>query len=298
MDSISLKAYAKINIGLDITGKREDGYHLLKTCMQSINIYDVVSVSKGVPFQEEEIKITSDSENLPLDKTNIAWKAAALVKEKFGISDPVVIDITKNIPAAAGLAGGSSDGAAVIKAMNVLFGLRMDLKAMDEIAAKLGADVPFCLRTGLWLCEGIGEILTPLFALEGVCAVVVKPWFEVSTKWCYERYDALENNIHPDIDAMLAAAAQGDLALACRNCGNVLELVSAPAHPEIYEMKKIMMLNGAQGAFMSGSGGTVFGLFSDMEKARQALRCFEGSSIAQCAFLAEFVNPAPVNLSS
>ena len=304
MESISLKAYAKINIGLDITGKREDGYHLLKTVMQTVGIYDIITVTRapqdifpgcGSADNAVHIKgggniiITSDKAAVPKDGTNIAAKAAKAVAEKYGITDTVRIHIEKNIPMAAGLAGGSTDGAAAITAMDRLFCLGMDRKSMDETAVKLGADVAFCLRRGIWLCEGIGEILTELPPLSGICAVIVKPDFEVSTKWCYEEYDRLKGISHPDMDGAAAAIRAGDFKGLCGKAGNVLEYASCPAHPEIDEMKDALLRMGAGCALMSGSGGTTFGLFDDRKKAKAALEFFKGYAHTGECFLTELV---------
>ena len=304
MESISLKAYAKINIGLDITGKREDGYHLLKTVMQTVGIYDIITVTRtpqdifpgcGSADNAVHIKgggniiITSDKAAVPKDGTNIAAKAAKAVAEKYGITDTVRIHIEKNIPMAAGLAGGSTDGAAAIIALDRLFCLGMDRKSMDETAVKLGADVAFCLRRGIWLCEGIGEILTELPPLSGICAVIVKPDFEVSTKWCYEEYDRLRGISHPDMDGAAAAIRAGDFKGLCGKAGNVLEYASCPAHPEIDEMKDALLRMGAGCALMSGSGGTTFGLFDDRKKARAALEFFKGYAHTGECFLTELV---------
>ena len=304
MESISLKAYAKINIGLDITGKREDGYHLLKTVMQTVGIYDVVTAQKnprdffsGCGGADNAVRIkgggniiiTSDKADVPEDKTNIAAKAAKAVMEKYGITDNIRIHIEKHIPMAAGLAGGSADGAAAIKALDRLFCLGMDRKTMDETAVRLGADVAFCLRRGIWLCEGIGEILTELPPLSGICAVIVKPDFEVSTKWCYEEYDRLNGIVHPDMDAAAAAIRAGDFKGLCAKAGNVLEYASCPAYPQIDEMKAALLRMGAGCALMSGSGGTAFGLFDDRKKARAALEFFKGCAHTGECFLTELV---------
>ena len=288
MDSISLKAYAKINIGLDITGRRDDGYHLLRTCMQTIDLYDVVTVSKAAG-QTQDIRITASSGAVPADERNIAWQAAALVKEKFCISDKILIDIEKNIPMAAGLAGGSTDGAAVIKAMDELFCPGMDIETMDELAKKLGADVPFCLRKGLWLCEGIGEILTELSPVKDVWAAVIKPDFAVSTAWCYRRFDELKEADHPDMEGVICASKAGDLKAMCEAAQNVLEQVVCPRHPEIEDIKDRLIKSGALGAFMSGSGSAVFGLFDDEEKAKKALSGFGGRPYLQESFLAGLI---------
>lgn len=289
MKSIQLKAYAKINIGLDITGRRADGYHLLKTCMQTISLHDVITVSGAGEDQKEQIRITSNNPAVPKGEANIAFKAAKLLMDEAGINSRLVIDIQKNIPMAAGLAGGSTDGAAVLKAVNELFCLNLTTEELSKTAAKLGADVPFCLRKGLWLCEGIGEILTPLPALKGLCAVIVKPDFEVSTAWCYKEYDALKDINHPDMDGLIAAANAGDINGVCECMGNVLELATGPAHPEIEEMKRKFISCGARCALMSGSGGTVFGLFADEEKAARAAEYFKGYPAAEYVGLADLI---------
>ena len=270
MKSISLKAYAKINIGLDITGRRPDGYHLLKSCMQTIDLFDTVTVSKDEAAPDDEIKIRTDLPEVPEGRDNIAWKAADLIKKEFDIRCGIAIDIKKNIPMAAGLAGGSTDAAAVLRGMNELFGLGLDIDTLSGFAVKLGADVPFCLRKGLWLCEGIGEILTPLPPLCGLCAVIAKPDTDVSTKWCYEEYDRLKSVSHPDMQALVSAIEAKDMKAACKAAGNVLEEATCPFHPEIEKIKKALVLNGAETALMSGSGSTVFGLFDDRKKAEKA----------------------------
>ena len=289
MERVSLRAYAKINLGLDITGKRADGYHLLKTVMQTIDISDGITVTKDPAGQKEEIRITSDSAALPADPSNIAWKAAAALKKKYEIKTPVLIDIEKNIPMAAGLGGGSADGAAVLKALNGLFGLKAEEKDLEEIAAGLGADVPFCLRKGLCLCEGIGEILTPLPALEGVWAVIIKPVFDVSTKWCYGEFDRLGRVSHPDMEGEVKAIRSGDLSLMCARMGNVLEQACAKAHPEIEKIKEEMVCQGAEVSCMSGSGSTVFGLFKDKGRAGEALEYFKNKNCFEKVFLTGFV---------
>lgn len=289
MKTATLKAYAKINIGLDITGLREDGYHLLKTCMQTINLYDEVAVSRAPKGQSEEIRITSDSPEVPADKSNIAWKAADIIKKKYGIEDNILIDIKKNIPMAAGLAGGSADGAAVIKAMDQLFGLNMSRNEMDETALLLGADVAFCLRKGLWLCEGIGEILSPLPPLEGVCAVIVKPKADISTKWCYQEFDRLKTCTHPDMDALICGIKSKNKNMVFSSLGNILESVSCRKYPEIEKIKQLMLKKGAQCSGMSGSGSTTFGLFENIEKAAETLEFFKKEEYVQSCYLTEFV---------
>lgn len=289
MDEITLKAYAKINIGLDITGRRIDGYHLIKTVMQTIGIYDSITVSMQPFGNTDEISITSNRSSVPKDETNIAWKAADAVKKAYGIKGGLHIDIQKHIPMAAGLAGGSTDGAAVIKAMNSLFGLDMSLSEMDEIALRLGADVPFCLREGTWLSEGIGEKLTKLSDMPKADIVIVKPGFDVPTKWCYGELDKLENIPHPDMDVIIEAIEENRFGGICENIGNVLELATCPAHPEIGRIKEKLLECGADCACMSGSGGTTFGLFKGRDKAEQAFGYFKTYKDAEECFLTEFV---------
>lgn len=289
MDPLSLKAYAKINIGLDITGKRKDGYHLLKTCMQTIGLYDEITVTADPKGQKEEIKITSDLCTDLADEENICFKAAALIKQEYGLKEKFLIDIKKNIPMAAGLAGGSADAAAVIEAADKICGLRLLPEQKDEIALCLGADVPFCLRRGLWLCEGIGEILTPLPALEGLVCVIIKPDFEVSTAWCYKAFDSLKENAHPDMDGALGALRKGNVKCFFEKSANVLEQAAGLKHPEIEEIKKRLLLQGALLSLMSGSGSSVFGLFDDRKKASEALGFFKSLSYVQDVFSAELV---------
>lgn len=289
MKEAVLKAYAKINLGLDITGKRADGYHLIKTVMQTVNLYDVVTVTPKPDGQTERIKITSNSTKMPVDETNFAYRAAQAVMESQGIEEKICIHIEKHIPMAAGLAGGSTDGAAVIKALNEIFGLEMTQKAADEIAVSIGADVPFCLRQGTWLCEGIGELLTELTPAPKVYVVITKPDFEVSTKWCYDEYDRLEAVVHPGIDRVVSAINSEDPEGMCANLGNVLEFVTGAAHKEVRELKEIMRASGACGASMSGSGGTVFGLFKEKTSAEKALVNVKNHPCVEECILTEFV---------
>ena len=289
MEEVSLKAYAKINIGLDITGKRKDGYHLLESCMQTIDLFDVVTLAKDETV--DTIKIISDLPAGLKEKDNIAYKAADLIKKEFGIRSGITIDIQKNIPMAAGLAGGSADAAAALKGMNELFGLGLDTDELSGFAVKLGADVPFCLRKGLWLCKGIGEILTPLPALDGLCALIVKPKEDISTKWCYEEFDRLKEVSHPDMSALVSAIRDGDIKGVCAAAKNVLEQASCPHYPEIEKIKQSLIINGADMALMSGSGSTVFGLFGSKDRAKEAFLSIKEQRDIRHAFLADLVYP-------
>lgn len=262
---VKTKAYAKINIGLDIVGKTENGYHLLKSIMQQVDLYDEVTVKRI----ESGIAIDSNNKDIPLDETNLAYKAAKLMIDKYSIGEGVSIYIDKHIPMAAGMAGGSTDGAAVLILMNQLYELNLSEEELCEIGVKLGADIPFCIKGGVALCEGIGEKMTTLTKAPKMYAVIAKPPIGISTKYVYTHLD-LPSVKHPDMDAMLDAFAHEDLQAVCDNLGNVLESVSEKENEIISKLKASMLEAGAIGSLMSGSGPTVFGLFDSMESASSA----------------------------
>ena len=272
MNSIRVKAYGKINIGLDVTGRRSDGYHLVKMILQTVNLYDEVLVRR----QDEGITVKTNKPFLPCDERNLAYKAAQAVMERFPVSGGVRIDIGKNIPIAAGMAGGSTDAAAVLKAMDALFELHMEDTVMDEIALSLGADVPFCLRRGTWLAEGIGEELTRIPDMPSCFCLLVNPGFGVSTKQAYQKVDELSEPQHPDIDETIRALGRRSLEEVALSMGNILEQAVIPDHPEIGKIKQQMKELGALGAMMSGSGPTVFGLFENETLLERAYNSFEG----------------------
>ena len=269
---ITRKAYGKINIGLDVTGKREDGYHLVKMILQTVDIHDDVTVRKA----KSGILLTCDDPDLPTDERNLAYRAAAAMIEAFHLEDGVSIDIKKRIPKEAGMAGGSTDAAAVILAMQELFDLNATTEELDAIALRLGADVPFCLRKGTWLAEGIGEKLTQLKDLPHADLVIIVPDFGISTKWAYEQVDAIPDLKHPDIDAIAQAIEAGDIAKAAKSMGNILEEVAVRNYPKIREIKETFLAHGVMGAMMSGSGSAVFGIFDDPIKAEQSFEAFKG----------------------
>lgn len=262
---MKIKAYAKINIGLDIVGKTENGYHLLKSIMQQVDLYDEVSVEKI----ESGITIDSNNREIPLDETNLAYKAAKLMIEEYNIKGGVSIYIDKRIPMAAGMAGGSTDGAAVLMLINDLYNLGASKERLCELGVKLGADIPFCIQGKTALCEGIGEKMTPLSQCPEMYAVIAKPALNISTKYVYTHLD-LPNVKHPDMDKVLEAFANEDLSAVVENFGNVLESVSEVENPIITSLKKAMLDNGANGSLMSGSGPTVFGLFDNYDNAKIA----------------------------
>jgi len=265
INEVSKKAYAKINIGLDIVGKTENGYHLLKSIMHQVDLYDIVTVKRI----DKGIEIDSNNKEIPLDEHNLAYKAAKLMIDEYKIEDGVSIYIDKRIPMAAGMAGGSTDGAAVFELVNELYNLGASKERLMELGVKLGADIPFCIHGGVALCEGIGEKMTELTKAPNMYAVISKPALNISTKYVYTHLNLPEVK-HPDMDKVLEAFAKEDLDGVINNFGNVLESVSEKENKIITDLKKDMLLAGAKGSLMSGSGPTVFGLFDNMESAKEA----------------------------
>ncbi len=267
MENIILEAHAKINLGLDITGLRDDGYHLVDMVMQTISLADRITVAKN---GTDAIRLSSTADYIPLDGHNLAYKAAKLMAESFPQVSGVDIHIEKNIPVAAGLAGGSTDAAAVMVGINRIFDLGAPKTKLMDMAVKLGADVPYCIFGGTARAQGIGEVLTPIRAFTDCFILLSKPSCSVSTKETYERYDALTDVSHPDIDGMIEAIEKNDLTEMSLKMGNVLEYVTEPVHPVIGDIKRVMKENGAVCAMMSGSGPSVFGIFDDEEKLSAA----------------------------
>ena len=289
MDCISRKAYAKINLGLDVLRRRPDGYHEVKMVMQTVNIWDLLTFKKT---EEPGIFLKSDKEELPVGKDNLIYKAAAAIFKEYGVqSFGVQIALKKQIPIAAGMAGGSTDAAAVFHGLNELFGLGMSLQDMQGIGVRLGADIPYCLMGGTALAEGIGERLTALPPPPDCHLVVAKPDIDVSTKFVYENLHAERLKDHPDIDGMTQAIRSRSLAGITVRMGNVLETVTVRAYPVIDQIKKKMLESGAENALMSGSGPTVFGLFTDKERAAGAAKEIRGAGLAGQVFVTEFYNP-------
>ena len=283
MNQLELKALAKINLGLDVLGKRENGYHDVRMIMQSIYLYDTIRIEKT--GADEGISLCSNLSYLPSDGNNIAYKAAQLLKEEFRIREGVRITLDKHIPVAAGLAGGSSNAAAVLFGMNRMFRLGLSQKELMDRGVKLGADVPYCIMRGTVLAEGIGEELTRLPAMPKCTVLIAKPPVSVSTKMVYEALDAEEIPKHPDIDGIIKGLEEGDLRQIARSMGNVLEDVTIPMHPVIAQIKQEMLEAGAIGAMMSGSGPTVFGLFENRAAARTAQKNIREKSLARQVYV-------------
>ncbi|MDE7271174.1 MAG: 4-(cytidine 5'-diphospho)-2-C-methyl-D-erythritol kinase [Acetatifactor sp.] len=287
MNTCTIKAYAKINLGLDVLGILPNGYHQVKMIMQTVGIWDELTLEKAA----EGIVIATDSRELPTDENNIIYKAARLMQEEFGLPGGIRVSLQKNIPVAAGMAGGSADAAAVMKAMNMLYELELSEERLRELGVRIGADVPYCIMGGTALAEGIGEKLTRLPAAPQCVLVVAKPDLNVSTKDVYTALDAMADYLHPDIDGMTAAIKAGDLTGVTARLGNVLELVTAKQCPPVTEIRRMMDSHGAMGSLMSGSGPTVFGIFGDRaeaEKLAGLLRETDAFCVKQC-FVTEFV---------
>ena len=266
MQKVQRKAYAKLNLGLDITGRREDGYHLVRMIMHTIPLYDVLTFEKcdapGVSLRLSEKSMLPDAGKVPTDERNLIVKAARKMMDKYSISEGVRITLEKNIPMEAGMAGGSTDCAAALRGMAELFELPASDGELREIGVTLGADVPYCIMGGTALSEGIGEILTPLDPLPDCGFVIIKPAFGASTKEVYGAYDSLkpEEINHPDIDGMVQALKNRDLSGVMDRLGNVLEQVTAEMHPEIHQIEDLLRSEGVPAAIMTGSGPTVFGM--------------------------------------
>lgn len=284
--SINLKAYAKVNLALDVTGKREDGYHMVRMIMQSVRLFDRITLKLR---PDDGITLSSNLPYLPVDERNLVWKAIDMIRNKYQIKEGISAHIDKHIPVAAGMGGGSSDAAAALVGMNMLLGLRIPRKELLEYGLTLGADIPFCITRGTALAEGIGEILTPLPRIPDCWFVLVKPAFSMSTKFVYQNLVLNENTVHPDVDGMVEALKDQDLSGVTCRMGNVLEQVTAEHFPAIIEIKEKLVRLGAENSLMSGSGSTVFGIFTDEKKAKAAAADFRSMpEIKMAAAVAPF----------
>ena len=283
-DRIQLKALAKINLGLDVLRRREDGYHEVKMIMQTISLHDDLEIRR---IKTPEIQVKTNLYYLPTNENNLVYKAAKLLIDEFGIKEGVAIQLKKRIPVAAGMAGGSTDGAAVLWGMNQMYGLGLSRQELMERGVKLGADVPYCVQRGTALAEGIGERLSVLPSMPKCTILIAKPGISVSTKFVYENLHAndLKPEQHPDVDRMIEAMKEKNLDLLCERMGNVLETVTIPAYPVIQEIKEHMMACGAAGAMMSGSGPTVFGIFHSPVQAKAAMKDLKVNGLAKQLYL-------------
>ena len=267
------KAYGKINIGLDVLRKRSDGYHEVKMIMQTVSLYDRITITRNK--NSSDIVLETNLNFLPTNENNIVYKAAKLIKDEFGISDGLSIKLEKHIPVAAGMAGGSTDAATTLELLNTMYSLNLSKDDLMKRAVTLGADVPYCILKGTALSEGIGEVLTPLKQLMPCYILIVKPPIYVSTKFVYENLRINELTSHPDIDGIVDAISAGDLETMSQKMGNVLESVTEDNYPVISSIKKLMTQNGAISSLMSGSGPTVFGIYDNEDKINQAATFFK-----------------------
>ncbi|MGL4730731.1 MAG: 4-(cytidine 5'-diphospho)-2-C-methyl-D-erythritol kinase [Clostridium sp.] len=265
---MKIKAYGKINISLDVVGKRKDGYHMLRMIMQTVDIYDELSFEK----QKKDISISCNKRYLPVDENNLVYKAINLFRKKYNISSGVKVNIIKNIPVAAGMAGGSADAAATLRAMRDMFKKEVSDEELMELGLQIGADVPYCILGGTALCEGIGEVITKLKPFKDKILVVVKPNFGVSTKDVYKALDINKVHKHPETEKLIKAMENNNLKYVANNMKNILENVTIGKYTLIKTIKEDMVKEGALGAMMSGSGPTVFAFFDDMLKAQ---KCYD-----------------------
>lgn len=287
IDKTTQRAYAKINIGLDVLRRRADGYHEVKMIMQTVDIYDELVLERR---KEPGIELRMDNSELPSGGDNLICRAADLLFREKEITGGVNISLTKRIPIAAGMAGGSADAAAALRGVNELFDLGYSLKELQALGVGLGADIPYCLAGGTMLSEGIGEILTPLPAPPAAHLVIAKPDINVSTAFVYGNLHADSLAWHPDIDGMIAALQKGDLDGITGRLGNVLETVTVKAHPVIEQIRELLRKQGAENALMSGSGPTVFGIFKEKETAARAAEAVERGQLAKQIFVTTFYN--------
>ncbi len=284
-------AYAKINLSLDILGTLPNGYHEVQMIMQSLQLHDTITLEiNALPG----ITMTCSDTSLPVDEHNLAYRAAVLFCDTYGITDGLLLHLEKRIPVAAGLAGGSSDAAAVLRGLNEMYGSPATAGELAALGVKLGADVPYCLMLGTALSEGIGERLTVLPAAPACHCLLVKPASGASTKQIYTDYDALVQTTgiaHPDTASLLAALSEGDYKTLVTGLCNVLEPVTMRLVPEIASIKETLQGLHADGVLMSGSGPTVFALFSDHDTAKRAEAHFLNTEYAPGTFLTELYQP-------
>lgn len=288
MNCLELNAYAKVNLGLDVLRRREDGYHELRMIMQTVDLYDTLTLEKT---ENAGISMTCNIAGLPCDESNLVCKAAKLMFEEYNLPGGIRMHLEKRIPMAAGMAGGSTDAAAVFNGINELYDLGVSKERLCELGVKVGADVPYCIVGGTALSEGIGEVLTMLPNVPDCVVLIAKPDFDVSTKYVFENLHANSLTYHPDIDAMADAIRAGDLDGVVKVMDNVLETVTEARYTEITAIKNVMKGHGAMRAMMSGSGPTVFGLYENASDAEAAAEAIKKQNLAKQVFVSSFYHP-------
>ena len=287
MDKLALKAYGKINLGLDVLRKRPDGYHDLKMIMQMVDVYDDIIITKT--GRKDEIIVATDKFVLENEKGNLAYMAVKLLFDEFDIHQGIEIKIKKRIPIAGGMAGGSSDCATTLMGINEMFDLKLSKEDLMKRGVKLGADVPYCVLGKTAIAEGIGEILTPLPTPPSCYVIIAKPPVSVSTAFVYGNIRPDEITKRPDIDGMAEAIKNGDLYKMSSLLYNVMEDVTVPEYPIIADIKKMMIKNGALNSIMSGSGPTVFGIYDNLEKAENTMKLLKKSNLTEQLYLTKFI---------
>ena len=286
MDKLELKAYGKINLGLDVIRKRSDGYHDLDMVMQMVDVYDDVILTR---IEGTEIIVRTDTAVLSNGKDNLAFMAAKMLMDEFAIAQGLEITIKKRIPIAGGMAGGSSDCAATLTGVNQMFGLGLSKEELMERGVRLGADVPYCILGGTAIARGIGEILTPLPTPPKCHVIIAKPPVSVSTAFVYGNIKPDKIEKRPDIEAMVSAIKAQDLYKLAESLYNVMEDITVPEYPVIQEIKTVMLGGGALNSIMSGSGPTVFGLYDDIEKAERTVELLKAKKLTEQLYLTKFI---------
>ncbi len=281
MAVLEVPAYAKINLSVDVLNKRYDGYHDLRTIMQTVGLHDNIRLET---VDDEGLELECDARWVPRDERNTAWKAADLFMRRFEIKGGLRIGIDKKIPVAAGLAGGSADAAAVLRGLNILFSTSLDYTDLRELARQIGADVPYCIKGGTKLAEGVGDLLSPLQDFSGVDVILVKPRVSVSTPWVYGtlKVNEISESDRPDTALLIKALEKRDLRKVAEHMKNVLELVTIPRHSIVQDAKNRLIDLGALGSMMSGSGPTVFGIFPDRSSSTEAYKIITRDNRWQC----------------
>ena len=283
-----LRAMAKINLGLDVIGKREDGYHEVRMIMQTIKMYDMLEIRRK---SSPGISLSVNLPYVPCDERNLVYRSAKLLMDEFGVKEGLTMKLAKTIPVAAGMAGGSSDAAAAFVGVNRLFRLGLSRKELMERAVQIGADVPYCIMRGTALAEGIGEKLTELPPLPDCYILIGKPAVNVSTKTAYENLNLEKIGKRPDIDGMIRDIRNQDLYTMTEKMENVFESGIVEKYPVIGEIRDFMTKRGAIKAMMSGSGPTVFGIFDDAGRVRSAAKALKASGLARTVFATRTYNP-------
>lgn len=284
---MQLRALAKINLGLDVVRKREDGYHEVRMIMQTIQMYDLLKIDK---CSEPGIHLTTNLPYVPCDERNLVYKAARLLMDEFEIRQGVTMNLKKFIPVSAGMAGGSSDAAATLVGMNRLFGLKLSMEELMKRGVTIGADVPYCIMRGTALAEGIGEILTPLSPVPFCYILIGKPGINVSTKTAYENLNLSQIQQHPRIDSMIEVIEAQDLREMAGLMENVFEPGIIREYPVVQKIKDLMLEGGALNAMMSGSGPTVFGIFESRRKMEKTAQQLRESHLAKTVFATKVFN--------